>query len=44
MIPLMEIMQEMQAQGYDTLSTQLRVHCCAFEDNSGALELATTPE
>ena len=43
-IPLMEIAQEMQGKGYDILSTQTVVQCRAFQDNSGALELASTPK
>jgi hypothetical protein len=40
-IPLMEITKEMQKLGYTVLSTIPVVHCRLFEDNSGAIELAT---
>jgi hypothetical protein len=40
-IPLMEITKEMQELGFNILSTKPTVHCRLFEDNSGAIELAT---
>jgi hypothetical protein len=40
-IPLMEITKEMKRLGYNILSTVPTVHCKLFEDNSGAIELAT---
>ena len=43
-IPLMEITQEMKEKGYNILLTQPLVQCHAFEDNSGALELALAPK
>ena len=39
-IPIMEIMDELKDRGYDLISTQPIVYCKAFEDNSGALEIA----
>ena len=39
----MEIMQEMKNKGDQVLSTQRLINCHAFEDNSGALELTSTP-
>ena len=39
-IPIMELLKEMSQRGYPISSTQARVHCCVFEDNSGALEMA----
>ena len=41
-IPLMELAKEMAAQGIDVQATTPKVHCRVFEDNSGALEMATT--
>ena len=40
-IPLMELIQEMQTKGFDCTATKPTVHCRVFEDNSGALEIAT---
>ena len=40
-IPLMSITREMKELGFPVLSTTPQVHCKAFEDNSGAVELAT---
>jgi hypothetical protein len=40
-IPLMEITKEMQRYGFSILSTRPTIHCKLFEDNSGAVELAT---
>jgi hypothetical protein len=40
-IPLMEITKEMRRYGFQVLSTIPTVHCKLFEDNSGAIELAT---
>jgi hypothetical protein len=40
-IPLMGLVKEMQAFGFDCHATAPKVHCRAFEDNSGALEMAT---
>jgi hypothetical protein len=40
-IPLMEITKEMKRHGFSVLSTKPTVHCKLFEDNSGAIELAT---
>ena len=39
-IPIMELLKEMSQRGYPISSTQARVHCRVFEDNSGALEMA----
>jgi hypothetical protein len=43
-IPLIGILQEMQALHYKLPIQPAKVHCKAFEDNSGALELATVPK
>jgi hypothetical protein len=40
-IPLMGLVKEMQAFGFDCHAAAPKVHCRAFEDNSGALEMAT---
>jgi len=40
-IPMMRIVQEMAAQGIQLQTGAPRVHCRVFEDNSGALEMAT---
>jgi hypothetical protein len=41
-IPLMDLIQETKAHGFDFPFAPARVHCKAFEDNSGALEMAQT--
>ena len=41
-IPQMQLMHEMKLQGFPITSTTPRVKCKVFEDNSGALEMATT--
>ncbi|GAX15565.1 hypothetical protein FisN_3Hu032 [Fistulifera solaris] len=41
-IPIMELLKEMKAKGFDVLDHRPKVHCRVFEDNSGALEIATT--
>jgi hypothetical protein len=40
-IPIMELAKEMKNKGFNIGSTVPRVHCEVFEDNSGALEIAT---
>jgi hypothetical protein len=40
-IPLMSLLKEMQAEGFAVTVTKPQVHCRVFEDNSGAIELAT---
>jgi Reverse transcriptase (RNA-dependent DNA polymerase)/GAG-pre-integrase domain len=40
-IPLIELLKEMKHQGFHLLSTVPNIHCQVFEDNSGAIELAT---
>ena len=40
-IPLMNIAKEMKQLGFDVQGTKPNVHCRVFEDNSGAIELAT---
>ena len=41
-IPLMELLNEMQAARFKVTNDHARVHCKVFEDNSGALEIART--
>jgi hypothetical protein len=43
-IPLMEIINEFKDYGFNVISAEPRVYCKAFEDNSGALELARLPK
>jgi hypothetical protein len=43
-IPLMEQIREARTFGFDFPYAPARVHCKAFEDNSGALEMAVTPK
>lgn len=40
-IPIMELLKEMKNQGFKVLDHRPKVHCKVFEDNSGALEIAT---
>ncbi|KAI2497837.1 hypothetical protein MHU86_16671 [Fragilaria crotonensis] len=39
-IPIMELLKEMKTRGYPITTSQAKVHCRVFEDNSGALEMA----
>jgi hypothetical protein len=41
-LPLMELIQEMQKHGCELQATTPNLHCRVFEDNSGAVELATS--
>ena len=41
---IMELMDELKDRGYDLISTEPIVYCKAFEDNSGALEIARIPK
>jgi hypothetical protein len=40
-IPLMRLLEEMKGEGFDVVVTKPQVKCRVFEDNSGAIELAT---
>ena len=42
-IPVMELIAEMKALGYNVGNTKPTVQCTIFEDNSGALTLAKAP-
>jgi hypothetical protein len=41
-IQTMELLKEMKKLGFPIRSTVPKMHCKVFEDNSGALEMATT--
>jgi hypothetical protein len=41
-LPLMELIQEIQRQGCGLQATLPNLHCCVFDDNSGAVKLATS--
>ena len=43
-LPAVWLLREMQAHGFKVHGTQATVHCRVFEDNSGALEIATNPK
>jgi hypothetical protein len=43
-IPLIELLKELDEAGFDIVSTSPKVHCRVFEDNSGAIELARLPK
>lgn len=43
-IPIMELLKEFQANGHKIQSVYPKVHCKVFEDNSGAIEIATVPK
>jgi hypothetical protein len=43
-IPIMELLKEMQAYGFDVNPATPKVHCKVFEDNSGAIEIARVPK
>jgi hypothetical protein len=43
-IPLMRLVNELNNAGFEIPGEIPRVHCKAFEDNSGALEMAQTPK
>jgi hypothetical protein len=40
-MPLMQLIKELQAHGFDLIEDKPKVHCRVFEDNSGALIMAT---
>ena len=43
-IPIINLIEEMKTNNISTISTAPTVFCKAFEDNSGALELAKSPK
>jgi len=44
LIPIMRLIQELKDHGLPIATTVPRVHCKAYEDNSGALEMARLPK
>jgi hypothetical protein len=40
----MQLLEEFEEKGFPFVPTRPRVHCKAFEDYSGALELARLPK
>jgi len=40
-ITIMNLLQEMKDLGFPITATQANIHCKVFEDNSGALEMAS---
>jgi hypothetical protein len=44
MIPLMNLINKFKQHGFEVINKEPRVYCKAFEDNSGALELARLPK
>ena len=43
-LPIMDLMTEFEQRGFKVMCTEPYVYCKAFEDNSGALELARLPK
>ena len=43
-IPLIQLVKEMREQSIVSIPQHAKVYCKCFEDNSGALELAKTPQ
>jgi hypothetical protein len=43
-IPMMQLLKEIQDRGFEVPTSTPIVHCRVFEDNSGALELAKVPK
>jgi hypothetical protein len=43
-LPMMELVKELTKAGFDLGTKTPKVHCKAFEDNGGALEMARTPK
>jgi len=43
-IPLIKLMREFVHHGFCDVATTPKVHCRVFEDNSGALEMASNPK
>jgi hypothetical protein len=41
-IPIMELLKELKKFKFPIQTSNAKVHCKVFEDNSGALEIATT--
>jgi hypothetical protein len=43
-LPIVWLLREMKERGFPVPSAEAQVHCQVFEDNSGALEIATNPK
>ena len=43
-IPLISLVKEFRDKGVPMLLCQPKIHCCMFEDDNGALEMAKTPK
>jgi hypothetical protein len=43
-IPLMELLREMHELGFPVGNREKQIHCTLFEDNNGALAIATLPK
>ena len=43
-MPMMELMTELKDRGFEENYSSPTVRCTVFEDNTGALALATTPK
>ena len=43
-IPVMELLKELKAAGFQIRNHIPEVHCKVFEDNSGAIEIAKVPK
>ena len=43
-ILLMSLLEEMLQQGVSMINSMASIHCKVFEDNSGALHIATLPK
>ena len=43
-IPIMQLVEEIKSKGFPVICELPYVYCKAFEDNSGALELARLPK
>ena len=41
-IPIMELLKEMKAKGFEVTEENTKVHCRVFEDNMGALKMVKT--
>ena len=43
-IPIMQLVEEVKGKDFQVICSAPHVYCKAFEDNSGALELARLPK
>ena len=42
-IPIINIITELKEQNFITIESKAEFHCKIFEDNSGALQMASAP-